>query len=138
MPSFSKSSKNKLATCHPDLITLFNEVIKYFDCKVICGRRGKTAQNNAFINGFSKVRYPNSKHNPDPSMAADVIPYPIDWTDLNRMKFFAGFVLGIAQKLLDEGKMSHKVISGLDWDADTELKDTTFVDHPHFQLKVIK
>ena len=138
MPHFSKSSKRHLAQCHPDLITLFNVVIKTFDCKVICGRRGKTAQNNAFINGFSKVKYPNSKHNSDPSMAADVIPYPIDWEDLARMKFFAGYVLGVAQRLLVEGLITHQVISGLDWDADTELKDTTFKDHPHFQLKAIK
>ena len=135
MPKFSRSSKQKLATCHPDLITLFNVVIKTFDCKVICGHRGKIAQNNAFINGLSKVQWPNSKHNRKPSMAADVVPYPIDWMDLPRMKFFAGYVLGIAQRLFDEGKMTHKVISGLDWDGDTELKDTTFKDHPHFQLK---
>jgi len=138
MPKFSRSSKRNLSTCHPDLIVLFNEVIKYFDCKVICGRRGKTAQNNAFIKGHSKVKYPNSKHNPDPSMAADVIPYPIEWENIKRMKFFAGFVLGTAQQLLNERMISHKVVSGLDWDADTELKDTTFVDHPHFQLKKIK
>jgi peptidoglycan L-alanyl-D-glutamate endopeptidase CwlK len=137
MPKFSKSSKSKLATCHPDLIALFNEVIKEFDCKVICGRRGKTAQNNAFINGHSKVKYPNSKHNSDPSMAVDVIPYPIEWENIKRMKFFAGFVLGVASRMLKAGEISHKVISGLDWDADTVLKDTTFVDHPHFQLKPI-
>lgn len=135
MPRFSKTSKKRLATCHQDLITLFNEVIKYFDCKVICGHRGKKAQQKAFNDGFSKVQYPDSKHNPDPSMATDVIPYPVEWKNTKRMKFFAGYVLGIAQKLLDEGKISHKVISGLDWDADTILKDTTFKDHPHFQLR---
>ena len=138
MPYFSKSSKRNLAQCHIDLQTLFNEVIKYFDCKVICGHRGKTAQMNAFIRGASKVKWPWSKHNKKPSMAADVIPYPIEWENLNRMKFFAGYVLGTAQRLLNEGKITHQVISGLDWDADTILKDTTFKDHPHFQLKPIK
>ena len=68
-------------------------------------------------------------------MAADVVPYPVDWKGLNRMKFFAGFVLGMAQGLFNEGKMSHNVVSGLDWDSDTILKDTTFKDHPHYQLR---
>ena len=67
-------------------------------------------------------------------MAADVIPFPVEWKNLKRMKFFAGYVLGIAQGLFNEGKIYHKVVSGLDWDADTILKDTTFKDHPHFQL----
>jgi len=135
MPRFSETSLNRLETCHLDLQVLFKEVVKTFDCVVICGHRGETAQNKAFNDGFSKVQYPNSKHNTVPSMAVDVIPYPIDWKDLERMKFFAGYVLGMAQELLNTGKISHKVISGLDWDADTELKDTTFKDHPHYQLK---
>lgn len=136
MPRFSETSLKKLDTCHPDLIILFKEVVKNFDCVIVCGHRNEEAQNRAFDNGFSKVQYPDSKHNSIPSMAADVIPYPVNWKDLERMKFFAGYVLGIAQKLFDEGKMTHKVISGLDWDADTELKDTTFKDHPHYQLKL--
>ena len=135
MPKFSKTSKERLSTCNWNLVVLFNEVIKTFDCKVICGHRTKEKQEEAFNKKFSKVHYPNSKHNSSPSMAVDVVPYPVDWKDTNRMKFFAGYVLGIAQKLLDEKRMTHKVISGLDWDADTELKDTTFKDHPHFQLK---
>ena len=135
MPRFSQTSKKRLATCHSDLQTLFNFVIEYFDCAVICGHRTKEAQDEAFDNGFSKVQYPNSKHNSDPSMAVDVVPYPIEWGNLNRMKFFAGFVLGCARSLKEQGKMSYDLISGLDWDADTILSDTTFKDHPHYQLK---
>jgi hypothetical protein len=72
----------------------------------------------------------------------NTIPSPVwllmfEWENINRMKFFAGFVLGVASRMLKAGEISHKVISGLDWDADTVLKDTTFVDHPHFQLKPV-
>lgn len=135
MPKFSKTSKKRLETCDQDLQTLFNYVIKHFDCTVICGHRTEEQQELACRNGYSKVWFPNSKHNSSPSMAADVIPYPIEWKNTNRMKFFAGYVLGIAQRMFDDGEISHRVISGLDWDADTILKDTTFKDHPHYQLK---
>ena len=134
MPKYSNSSKANLYTCHEDLITLFEEVIKYFDCTIICGHRGREAQNKAYRDGFSTVQYPNSNHNKLPSMATDAVPYVIDWSDVNRMRFFAGFVLGIASQLYKEGKIQHRVISGFDWDGDTELKDTRFQDAPHFQL----
>ena len=135
MPQFSKTSKTRLKTCHQDLQTIFNYVVKYFDCTVICGTRSKEEQEAAFDNGFSKVHFPNSKHNSMPSIAVDVIPYPIEWWNIKRMKYFAGYVMGIARMLKDYGAISHELVSGLDWDADTVLKDTTFVDHPHFQLK---
>lgn len=135
MPKFSKTSKKRLATCHKDLEVLFNYVIAHFDCTIICGHRDQISQDEAFDNGFSKVQYPDSKHNKKPSMAVDAVPYPIEWGNTKRMKFFAGFVLGCAQVLLDQGLMEHEIVSGLDWDDDTILKDTTFKDHPHFQLK---
>ncbi len=69
-------------------------------------------------------------------MAVDVVPWPIEWNNVKRMKYFAGYVMGIARMLKDYGAIEHELISGLDWDGDTILKDTTFVDHPHFQLKI--
>jgi len=135
MPHFSTASKEKLATCHQDLQTIFNYVIQSFDCTIICGERTKESQNDAYDDGFSKVRYPKSKHNSHPSMAVDAIPWPIEWGNLKRMKYFAGYVMGIAETLKRYGAITHDLITGLDWDDDTILKDTTFVDHPHFQLK---
>ena len=134
MPSYSKSSKKKLGTCHQDLQTIFNHVVKEFDNTIVCGERGKKAQTDAFNNGFSKVKYPNSKHNKKPSIAVDSVPYPVQWDNKARMKFYVGYVLGVARMLLESGKIKHKLISGLDWDGDTFLKDHTFHDHPHFQL----
>jgi peptidoglycan L-alanyl-D-glutamate endopeptidase CwlK len=134
MPSYSQSSKDKLSTCHQDLQVLFNEVIKYFDCTILDGHRGRERQNKAYTEGFSKVQWPDSKHNKVPSMAVDAVPYPIDWDDVNRMRFFAGWVLGIASQLKEQGKIESDIISGFDWDGDTELKDTRFQDAPHFQI----
>lgn len=136
MPKFGNTSKQRLETCHQDLQTIFNYVIKSFDCTIICGYRDKKAQNKAYDDGFSKVRFPNSKHNMSPSIAVDVIPWPIEWENTKRMKYFAGYVMGIAEVLKAYGAISYELVSGLDWDDDTILKDHTFKDHPHFQLVI--
>ena len=67
-------------------------------------------------------------------MAVDAVPYPIDWNDTNRMRFFAGFVMGVAARLYHEGLITHKVRWGGDWDRDTDVKDNRFQDLPHFEL----
>lgn len=128
MPAFGKASQEKLATCDQRLQKVFNEVIKHFDCTVIEGHRGEAAQNKAFAEGKSKLKYPQGKHNKTPSLAADVLPYPIDWNDTNRMRYFAGFVVGIA------ATMGVKLRWGGDWNQNTELKDNSFNDLPHFEL----
>lgn len=136
MPKFSESSKQKLSTCHPDLQNLFNEVIKYFDCTIIEGFRNEEDQNQAFKTGNSKLKWPNGKHNKSPSNAVDVVPYPIDWKDTNRMRFFAGMVLGIAQMMKAQGRMNYAVRWGGDWNMNTDLKDQSFNDFPHFELVI--
>ncbi len=135
MPKFSESSLQKLKTCDPELQILFNYVIRYFDCKVICGERDKEAQNEAFAEGASTVQYPHSKHNSSPSKAVDVVPYPIEWGNTDRMRYFIGFVKGVAQMLKEYGTMDKEITTGIDWDNDTILKDQRFNDFPHFQLK---
>ncbi|MFV2058916.1 MAG: M15 family metallopeptidase [Thiohalomonadales bacterium] len=128
MPNFSVKSKRKLAEAHPDLQLVFNEVIKIFDCSVLCGYRTEEEQDELFRQGMSKVRYPDSKHNYQPSNAVDVAPYPIDWNDRERFYFFAGHVIGIAHS------MGIKLRHGGDWDGDKDIKDQSFYDLPHFEL----
>ena len=134
MPQFSRNSLLKLDTCHEDLQTIFNHVVKSFDCTIVDGNRSEAKQNEAFDNGFSKVKFPNSKHNSMPSMATDVIPYPIDWRDLDRMRLFAGYVLGIARMLKDYGAIESEIRWGGDWDRDTQVRDNNFNDFPHFEI----
>jgi len=135
MPTFSKASKEKLEGCDPNLQILFNYVIKYFDCTIVCGDRGETAQNKAFADGFSTVQYPRSKHNSSPSEAVDATPYPIQWDNVNRMRYFIGFVKGVAKMLKMYGAMDVDIVTGIDWDDDTILKDQRFNDFPHFEVK---
>ena len=136
MPKFSERSLSNLATCHPDLQTLFNEVIKYFDCVVTEGHRNQADQEKAFNEGKSKLHYPYGKHNATPSNAADVYPYPIDFNDSSRIYYFSGFVMGIAQKLKDEGKIIHAIRYGGDWNMNTQVKDESFQDTGHFELVI--
>lgn len=128
MPSFGKSSKSRLATCHPKLQELFNEVVKNYDCSILQGTRTKEEQDEFFSTGRSKVQYPNSKHNKTPSMAVDVAPYPIDWNNTNRFYHFAGYVNGVADS------MGITIRFGGDWDSDKDFSDQTFNDLPHFEI----
>ena len=129
MPKFGIRSKRNLYTAHPDLIRLFEEVVKSFDCTVIEGHRSKERQNKLFDEGKSKLKYPKGKHNATPSNAVDVAPYPIDWDDTERFIYFAGFVKGIASQ------MDINIIWGGDWNNNTQLKDNNFQDLVHFELK---
>lgn len=128
MSKFGQSSIDRLSTCHPDLQKLFNEVVKNYDCSVICGHRGKDEQDAAVKAGNSKLSWPNSKHNVLPSNAVDVVPFPIDWNDINRFYHFAGFVLATANQL------GIKVRFGADWDGDLNFKEEKFKDLPHWEL----
>lgn len=128
MPKFSKKSQERLATCAPDLQRLFNEVIKERDCTVLCGHRTKEEQDEAVRGGFSKTPFPKSKHNPFPSLAVDVVPYPIDWNNKQRFIEFHAYVKLIAAKL------EIKIRWGGDWDNDGDWRDERFLDMPHYEL----
>src|SRR3982750_234939 len=133
---FSQKSKDALFTCAPDIVTLFLEVIKYFDCKVLEGHRGKETQETAYRNGASKVHWPYGKHNSLPSSAVDVTPMsrdnPVNLNDKPRHIFFGGYVVSVADRLFREGKITHKIRWGGDWDGDRNPKDGW--DFVHFEL----
>ena len=128
MPKFGKRSKERLVTCENRLQDVFNEVIKIVDCSILEGHRSKDRQNKLYEEGKTKVRYPNGRHNASPSNAVDVAPYPIDWDDRERFHLFAGFVLGVANR------MGITLRWGGDWNMNFEVDDNKFDDFPHFEL----
>ena len=129
MPYFGRKSKERLNTCDSNLQKVFNEVIKHVDCSVLEGHREKDRQNKLYEEGKTKVKYPNGRHNRQPSSAVDVTPYPVDWKDRERQTLFAGFVIGVASQ------MGIKLRWGGDWDQDFQVVDNRFDDFPHFELK---
>lgn len=128
MPTFGKTSLTNLEQAHPDLQRLFKEVVKNYDCSVICGHRTKADQDKAYKEGKSKLKFPLSKHNSLPSKAVDVVPFPIDWRDTNRFYHFAGYVLSTAHQL------GITIRWGGDWDKDYNFNEEKFKDLPHFEL----
>ena len=73
---FSKTSLDRLATCHEDLQLIAKEAIKVsqVDFGIACGHRTKEDQLKAFRGGFSKIDgiTRKGKHNYSPSLAFDV------------------------------------------------------------------
>ncbi|MCC2615948.1 M15 family peptidase [Aestuariibacter halophilus] len=139
MPSYSRTSRDRLATCHEDLQLIFNELIGMVDHSILCGHRGKEEQNQAYAENKSRVKWPDGKHNEYPSLAVDAAPYfielgNVDWNDLIALACFAGQVIMMARRLYDEGEISHLVRWGGDWDRDGRNADQEFNDFVHFEL----
>jgi peptidoglycan LD-endopeptidase CwlK len=120
MPSFSKRSLDNLAQCHPDLQKVAKECIKHFDFTVICGHRGKAAQDKAFADKKSKVKWPDSKHNKKPSLAFDATPVPLDWNNKASFHTMARHMKQAAEK----------VGVSIKWGGDFK----NFFDGPHFEI----
>ena len=124
MPNFGKRSKERLSTCAEELQEIMNEAITKMDFSILCGTRSKEDQNKAFNEGKSKLKYPQSKHNSNPSRAIDIAPYPIDWNDLERFEELAKIVKEVA---------SSKDIA-ITWGGDWQ----SFKDMPHYELQDVQ
>jgi peptidoglycan L-alanyl-D-glutamate endopeptidase CwlK len=132
VPTFSKLSEQRLATCDERLQRIFNEVIKEYDCSILCGHRGEDEQNEAFSTGKSTKQWPDSKHNAEPSLAVDAAPYfmgiKIDWNDMTAFGRFAGYVERVAHE------QGVRIRWGGDWNSNRRTADETFIDAPHFEI----
>jgi len=136
MNHYSEISKERLHTCHQDLQRIFAHVIIDFDTTIVCGHRDKEAQDKAYAEGKSKLKYPQSKHNSNPSWAVDAAPYikgHVRWSR-EQLLFFAGYVKGTADQLYRIGTISHRLRLGADFSGDNDVTDEKFRDEPHFEL----
>lgn len=126
MPQFGVESQAALASAHPTLQNLFNEVIKFVDCKVIEGERTHEQQVINVAKGVSWTL--DSKHVHHPSLAVDVIMWPLDWQDWKRHYYFGGYVKATADRL------GIRIRWGGDWDGDLNLVEEKRLDLVHFEL----
>jgi len=116
-------SLNRLKQCHPDLIKIMLRVDEIFPIHVICSIRNEKEQNEAFGRGQSKLKFPNSKHNKNPSHAVDVVPGSgkvISWADLKPFEIMCLTVESIAEEY------GIKIRLGRDF--------KTLQDWPHIEL----
>lgn len=134
MPSFGKTSRERLDTVCEDLQRLFERVVEIIDCSVVEGHRRKERQDEFFNrrpNPATRVPWPRSKHNRKPSEAVDVCPYvngSLSW-DGRHCLYLAGIVTGVAEE------MGIEIRWGGDWDMDREpITDQEFQDLVHYEM----
>lgn len=125
MYRFGKRSKERLKGVDVRLINVLNELIKIMDVTIIEGLRTKERQEELLKKGATKVKY--SKHME--GKAVDLAPYPIDWEDTDRFYYMGGMIRGIAKQL------NINVRFGGDWDSDGNIRDQTFMDLVHIEVK---
>ena len=119
------TSLNKLKTAHPDLVKLAMAVDAVYPIQVICGERKEADQNQAFKDKTSKLKYPNSAHNKNPSHAIDCVPDPdrnpktISWVDLKEFEIMCLTFESYAEQF------GIKIRLG---------RDFKFKDFPHIEL----
>jgi peptidoglycan L-alanyl-D-glutamate endopeptidase CwlK len=126
MPKFSKRSTKELDTVHIVLQRLLKRVIERTDFTVLCGHRGQAAQDAAYAEGKSKLKFPFSRHNVSPSMAVDVAPWPIDFKDMQRFRELAEIMKEEWSLMAESERMRYRLEHGGDW--------LTFADWAHWQI----
>ena len=122
---FGKKSKERLKGVDARLVSVLNELIKIMDVTIIEGVRSSERQEELLKQGLSKVKY--SKHME--GKAVDLAPYPIDWDDLERYYYMGGMIRGIGKEL------GINVRWGGDWDSDGNIRDQSFNDLVHVEIK---
>ena len=155
MPRFSQKSMSQLASCTRDLQTIFMEVVKFLDISIIEGHRTAERQHHHWEKG-RKLKHEGanyqerdswviikntdvvthkdgyqqkSRHQQQPSVAVDVVPYPSMWKDENKLIELSGVVKFVQAMLIADGKITTTLDNGGDlWNG---------FDRPHYQLKDI-
>ena len=125
MPKFGKRSRSRLVGVDAKLVNILNELVKIMDVTIIEGVRTKERQEELLSKGATKTRF--SKH--IDGKAVDLAPYPIDWEDRERFHYMGGMLRGIGHE------MGVNVRWGGDWDSDGAIKDNSFDDLVHVELK---
>ena len=143
MYKFSQRSLNNLNMAEVDLKIILSELIKVYDFSIIESHRSLETQKKYYREGKSTLDGVNrkSKHQSYPSKAVDIMPYKkgtnaFSGNELDNRRFYMmmGMLKVIAIRLKEEGKISHDVRFGLDWDSDETFRDQTFHDLPHVEL----
>lgn len=119
MFSLGNRSKQNLQGVHPDLVRVVQRAIQIteIDFTVIEGLRTVERQKELFAKGATRTM--NSRH--IIGQAVDVIPYPVDWNNLERFRIVAKAMKQAAKEL------GVTITWGGDWKS--------FVDMPHYQIE---
>jgi len=119
------------------LVEPLQEIVDYIlasvcDIALTTGHRDEATQ-NALYPVYTKVRWPNGKHNSFPSTAVDLQPYPYPHDDCElrqQLSYIAGRAIEYAK---------HRDIDlrwGGDWDQNGDIVDNNFDDLFHFEVRI--
>jgi peptidoglycan L-alanyl-D-glutamate endopeptidase CwlK len=130
------ASKLRYGALHPDLKMIVDETLKEIGLSIACSYRGYADQEAAFRQGTTGLHYPKSKHNRKPAEAMDCIPNPFngDWKNVEPFTVLGEKIMEVAARLLAEGKITHRLRWGHDWDMDGIRGEKKEWDYPHFEL----
>lgn len=153
--SYGRASRRRLGSCHVDLQRIADMALSLglMDITVVCGHRSQEEQ-DALYPEFTRVKYPHSKHNTNPSIAIDLAPYhPVygylsgSEEQIGKIAFKEKISLAEASSFI---KSEYHRLAGIiltcakhlgidlrwggDWDSDSNTLDQNFIDLPHFEL----
>jgi peptidoglycan L-alanyl-D-glutamate endopeptidase CwlK len=132
MNRWGGESHRQRAKCDTRLNQIGDVVLQIKDHAVIKGHRNQEDQHEAFVNGRSKLDWPDGKHNRLPSVAQDVRAWP--WPDGEQAQreeqlYLLGLYKGVGTM------MGHRIRTGADWDRDGEIADNGFDDFFHVEIE---
>lgn len=132
MRTWSKRSKRVYDTLHPKLQVLVTRIRdEVCDISLISGHRDFMEQNALFESGASTLRWPDSKHNKNPSRAVDLQPYPYPSYE-PKLWGALGYIAGRAMAIAAEEGFS--IRWGGDWNGNGDLTDQSFDDLFHLEI----
>lgn len=123
---FSQRSLSNLKGVHADLVKVVRRALEIseLDFTVIEGVRTKERQAQLFKQGATKTM--NSRHLT--GHAVDIVPYPLDWNDLEKFGKLAKAMFQASKEL------KIPIRWGGDWNRNGRSDDEKFYDGPHFEL----
>lgn len=137
---FSTTSKDRLSTCHDDIQKIMGIAISIsnIDFGIAEGHRSIEKQKEYFDAGKSKIDgvTRKGKHNYTPSMAVDIYPYingKAEW-DNEHLSYLAGIIHAVSEMLYLDGKISHRIRWGGNFNMNGIILEQSFDDTPHFEL----
>jgi peptidoglycan LD-endopeptidase CwlK len=105
-------------------------LLEVCDVSLIAGHRDEAMQNSLYP-AFTKVRWPNSKHNAYPSLAVDLQPYPKPKVT-NELREQLAYIAGRA---IQYAASRHITLRwGGDWNRNGLITDNNFDDLFHFEV----
>ena len=120
-------------TLDPRLQHIMDRVLhEVSDVSLISGHRNKNEQSRMFLLGRSKLEWPKSKHNSNPSLAVDFTPFPYP-RETYRLWGALGYIAGAALRIAKEEGV--RLRWGGDWNCNGSLVDQNFDDLFHLEIQ---